>query len=209
MKVAALIMAGGKGERMGLTIEKPLLTFLGKPIVERVIEAVESAQRVSEFSVVTSKNTPETENRCLKLGLKVIRTDGRGYHDDLKQAVLKARLSCPVLTISSDLPALRGTFLDRVISFFEKAKKDAVTVLVPMKKREELNLSLSSVYEYNGQSYAVSGINIIDGAKIFEDKIDEFAMISEEIDAVLNVNTLKDMEIAQRIVENAQETNGT
>jgi adenosylcobinamide-phosphate guanylyltransferase len=209
MKAAALIMAGGKGERMGLTIEKPLLTFLGKPIVERVIEAVKSAQRISEFSVVTSKNTPETENRCLKLGLKVIRTDGRGYHDDLKQAVLKAQLSCPVLTISSDLPALRGAFLDRVISFFEKAKKDAVTVLVPIKKREELNLSVSSVYEYEGHEYAVSGINIIDGAKIFKDKIDEFAMISEEMDAVLNVNTLKDMEIAQGIVENSQDTNGT
>jgi adenosylcobinamide-phosphate guanylyltransferase len=208
MNVAALIMAGGKGERMGLTIEKPLLTFLGKPIIERVVEAVESAKKVSEFSVVTSKNTPETENRCLRLGLQVIRTDGRGYHDDLKQAVLKAQLGCPVLTISSDLPALRGTFLDRVISVFEKAKKDAVTVLVPIKKRKELNLSISSIYEYKGQPYAISGINIIDGAKISEDKIDEFAMISEEMDAVLNVNTLKDREIAQRIVENLQETNG-
>ena len=81
--------------------------------------------------------------------------------------------------------------------------------MVPIKKREELNLSVSSVYEYEGREYAVSGINIIDGAKIFEDKIDEFAMISEEMDAVLNVNTLKDMEIAQRIVENLQETKGT
>ena len=29
MKVPALIMAGGKGSRMGLPVEKPLLPFLG------------------------------------------------------------------------------------------------------------------------------------------------------------------------------------
>ena len=33
MKVPALIMAGGKGKRMGLPVEKPLLPFLGKPLL--------------------------------------------------------------------------------------------------------------------------------------------------------------------------------
>ena len=168
MKVPALIMAGGKGKRIGSAIEKPLLTFLGKPLVERVVEAVESAKNISEFYVVTSVNTPKTEEKCLKAGLEVIRTDGEGYHDDLKQAILKAQLRCPVLTISSDLPALRGKFLDKVISVYEKKEKDAVTVLVPVKKREELKLSVSSVYNYEGVAYAISGVNLIDGTKIFE-----------------------------------------
>jgi uncharacterized protein (TIGR00454 family) len=201
MKVPALIMAGGRGKRIGLAVEKPLLTFLGETLIERVVEAVESAKKISEFYVVTSENTPKTEERCLKAGLKVIRTDAKGYHDDLKQAIQKGQLHGPVLTISSDLPALTGKFLDKVISVYEKSKKDAVMVLVPIKKHEELGLSVSSVYDYEGVAYAVSGVNLIDGAKISEDKIDEYAMVTEEIDAALNVNTLEDLDIAQKIVK--------
>ena len=86
MKVPALIMAGGKGTRMGLPGEKPLLPLLGKPLVDWVAEAVASAQNVSEFYVVTSTNTPETEKHCQNKGWKVLRTDAKGYHNDLKQA---------------------------------------------------------------------------------------------------------------------------
>ena len=64
MRVPALIMAGGKGKRMRLAVEKPLLPFLGKPLIDWVVEAVASAEKVSEFYVVTSENTPETEKLC-------------------------------------------------------------------------------------------------------------------------------------------------
>ena len=47
MKVPALIMAGGKGKRMGLSVEKPLLLFLGKPLLDWVVEAVASAEKIS------------------------------------------------------------------------------------------------------------------------------------------------------------------
>ena len=39
MMVPALIMAGGKGSRMGLPTEKPMLPFLGKPLIDWVAEA--------------------------------------------------------------------------------------------------------------------------------------------------------------------------
>ena len=39
MKVPALIMAGGKGTRMGLPTEKPMLPFLGKPLVDWVADS--------------------------------------------------------------------------------------------------------------------------------------------------------------------------
>jgi adenosylcobinamide-phosphate guanylyltransferase len=68
-----LIMAGGKGKRMGLPVEKPLLPFLGKPLLDWVVEAVVSAERVSGFYVVTSANTPETEKRCMSKGCGLMR----------------------------------------------------------------------------------------------------------------------------------------
>jgi len=80
VKVPALIMAGGKGTRMGLPGEKPLLPFLGNPLIDWVAEAVSSAKKVSEFYVVTSANTLETEEHCQGKGWKVLRTDAKGYH---------------------------------------------------------------------------------------------------------------------------------
>lgn len=57
--IPALIMAGGKGSRMGLPTEKPLLPFLGKPLIDWVAEAILNAQKVSAFYVITSaKHAP-------------------------------------------------------------------------------------------------------------------------------------------------------
>ena len=202
MKIPALIMAGGKGTRIGLAVEKPLLPFLSKSLIEWVIEAVKSAKKISEFYVVTSSNAVETERKCLKDGLKVIRTDGKGYHNDLKQAILAAQPSGAVLTMPADLPAITGKFLDKVITAYEKCGKDALAVFVPIRTREALDLSVSSTDEHKGVWYAVSGVNVINGARITnEGKIDTGAIITEEIEVLLNINTLKDLAIAEKIMQ--------
>jgi adenosylcobinamide-phosphate guanylyltransferase len=201
MKIPALIMAGGKGKRIGLPTEKPLLPFLGKPLVDWVAEAVASAEKVSEFYVVTSANTPETEKRCLSRGWKILRTDAKGYHEDLKQAVREAGLRGAVLTIPADLPAVTGKFLDKVIGAFEVCGKDFLAVFVPIEKREALELSVSSTDEYQGVWYAVSGVNIVNGAKIqSEGKIETSAIITDETEVLLNINTLKDLKVSEKIM---------
>ena len=205
MKVPALIMAGGKGKRMGLPVEKPLLTFLGKPLVDWVGEAVASAGKVSTFYVVTSANTPETEKHCLSRGWKVLRTDALGYHDDLKQAVSKAGLMDAVLTMPADVPAITGRFLDKVVGEFEVCGKEYLAVFVPIKARQGFGLSISSTDEYKGEWYAVSGINIVNGKKCQEEgKIETCAIITEETEVLLNINTLKDLEISEKIMRKAK-----
>lgn len=196
-----MIMAGGKGTRIGVAVEKPLLPFLGKPLIDWVVEAVKSAEKVSESYVVTSKNALETERKCLRDGLKVIRTDGKSYHDDLKQAILEVQLQGPVLTMPADLPAVTGKFLDKVVTAYEECGKDALAVFVPIKTREALELSVSSTDEHKGTWYAVSGVNIINGARICDEgKIETGAVITEEVEVLLNINTLKDLTIAERIM---------
>ena len=202
MIIPALIMAGGKGRRMGLPFEKPLLPFMGKPLLDWVAEAIASAEKVSEFFVVTSKNTPKTEKHCRSKGWKILRTEAKGYHSDLKQAVCDAGLFNAVLTIPADLPAITGKFLDKVISEFEKCRKNFLAVFVPIKTRETLGLSVSSMDEYKGVWYAVSGVNIVNGTKVQDEgKIETSAIITEEIEVLLNINTLKDLEIAEKIVQ--------
>lgn len=204
MKVPTLIMAGGKGKRMGaLPVEKPLLPFLGKPLIDWVAEAVASAKDVSEFFVVTSANTPETEKHCKLKGWQFLRTDAKGYHDDLKQAVRDACLTGPVLTIPADLPAVTGEFLDKVIDAFEVSGKDFLAVFVPVEKRQSLGLSVDSTDEYKGVWYAVSGVNIVNGLKIQgQEKIETSAIVTEEVEMMLNINTLSDLEIAKRTLQN-------
>lgn len=201
MRVPALIMAGGKGKRMGLSTEKPLLLLLGKPLIDWVSEAVASAEKVSEFYVVTSENTPETEKHCLSKGWKILRTDAKGYHNDLKQATLEANLMGPVLTIPADLPAVTGKFLDKVICNFESCGKDFLAVFVPIITREHLELSVSSTDEYKGNWYAVSGVNIVNGARIQKQgKIETDAVITDDVEVLLNINTIRDLEIAEKIM---------
>lgn len=199
-------MAGGKGKRMGLYVEKPLMPFLGKPLIDWVAKAVESAEKVSEFYVVTSVNTPKTEKHCLSRGWQVLRTDARGYHKDLKQAVQIAGLNGAVLTIPADLPAVTGRFLDKVVSAFEASGKDFLAVFVPIEKREALELSISSTDEFKGVWYAVSGVNIVNGTKVQSaDKVETSAIITDETEVLLNINTLRDLEVSERIMRQLEE----
>jgi adenosylcobinamide-phosphate guanylyltransferase len=197
-------MAGGRGTRMGLALEKPLLQFLGKPLIDWVAEAVANAENVSEFYVVTSANTSETEKHCQNKGWKILHTDAKGYHNDLKQATKMTGIAGPVLTVPADSPAVTGKFLDKVICQFQDSGKDFYAVFVPIKTREDLGLSVDSTDEYKGVWYAVSGVNIVDGTKIQGDgKIETSALITEEVEVLLNINTVKDLEIAQKILRKA------
>jgi GTP:adenosylcobinamide-phosphate guanylyltransferase len=99
------------------------------------------------------------------------------------------------------VPAITGPILDRVVGEFEACGKDFLAVFVPIEKRQALGLSISSTDEYKGVWYAVSGLNIINGAKILgEGKIETAAIITEEPQVVLNVNTTKDVEVAERLM---------
>ncbi len=128
-------------------------------------------------------------------------TDAKGYHNDLRQAVAKANLTGPILTMPSDVPAITGQVLDKIIAAFEVCGKDFLAVFVPIKTRQDLGLSISSTDEYNDVWYAVSGVNVINGTKILgAGKIETSAIITEEIEVLLNINTTKDLEIAQNIM---------
>jgi adenosylcobinamide-phosphate guanylyltransferase len=201
LKVPALIMAGGKGTRMGLATEKPLVPFLGKPLIDWVVNAVTSAKKISRFYVVTSPNTRQTQLYCQRKGWLIIQTDGKGYHADLKQTVVKEGLRCPIFTMPADVPALTGQALDNVVTAYERCGKDFLAVFVPIEKRQELGLSISSTDEYKGVWYAVSGVNIVNGLRVQEEgKIETSAIISQDVEMMLNINTVADLEIAQKIM---------
>jgi len=189
-------MAGGKGERFGKGVEKSMVKLLGKPFIRRVIEAAKESKKTLEMYVAVTANNPQTAQEALKASANVITTDGRGYHADLQQAVLKANLNCPVLTISSDLPLLTGEFLDDIIDKYEKSGKPALIVLIPVESCYKHGLVPTSFYEHKGKRYAVSGINIIDGKQITEEQPQE-VIVSTKPEAIFNINTPDDLRAAE------------
>jgi len=192
----ALIMAGGKGTRFGGDTEKPMAQFIGKPLIRRVIEATKESKRIAETYVAVTSFSPKTAEEAAEASVKVVETDGQGYHADLQQAVQDANLKCPVLIISADLPLLNGEFLDEIISKYEESGKPALTVLVSEEALIEYGVSAVSPYEHEGKMYAVSGINIIDGRRILEEQEQE-VIVSSRPEAVFTVNSSKDLESAK------------
>ncbi len=144
---------------------------------------------------VTSYNY-RTGDEAAKASATTIQTKGLGYHADLRQAVFKLDLTCPVLTISSDLPLLNGEFLDDIIGKYEESGKPALTVLVPIETCSKYGLCPTSFYAHEGNTYAVSGINMIDGRRILEEQQQE-VIICRKPEAIFNINTPKDLESAK------------
>lgn len=196
MRVAALIMAGGKGKRFGKNVEKSMTLLHGKPFVRRVIEAAKESKKTSEVYTAVTSNNPRTADEARKAYARVITTDGRGYHADLQQAVLKANLNCPVLILSSDLPLLTGEFLDDIVEKYEKSGKPALVVLVPLENCRKYGLAPTSFYEHKGKKYAVSGVDVIDGRKITEEQPQE-VIISTKPEAIFNINSPDDLRAAE------------
>jgi len=197
MRFVALIMAGGKGTRFGGDTEKPMAQFMGKPLIRRVIEATRESKRISKTYVAVTSYSPETAKEAAEASAKVIETDGKGYHEDMQQAIAKANLNCPVLVISSDLPLVTGEFLDEIISEYEESGKPALTVVIPEDAYKEYGISAVSLYEHNGKRYGVSGINIVDGRRIMEEQEQE-VLVSRRPEAAFTVNSREDLETAKR-----------
>ena len=189
-------MAGGKGTRFGGDTEKPMALFNGKPLIRRVIEAVKESERITDIYVAVTSYSPKTAQEAKKASVKVIETEGKGYHADVQQAVQDANIKCPVLIVSADLPLLNGMFLDKIIKEYEESGKPALTVMIPEEALIEYGLSAVSPYEHEGRMYAVSGINIIDGRRILEEQ-EQKVVASSRPEAVFTVNSVKDLEVAK------------
>ena len=68
MGVTALVMAGGKGTRMRIAEEKPLIKVCGKPVIEYVLAALKNAKKIDTIIVATTSCTPKTTKLMKQLG---------------------------------------------------------------------------------------------------------------------------------------------
>jgi len=200
MSVTALLMAGGRGTRMEFNEEKPLLRVGGKPMIEHVLKALDNAEKINKIVVAVSKHTPNTTKFLKEMNVKTLETPGIEYHHDLQYAITELELET-VLTISADLPLIVGTIIDMVVERYQRCGKPALTVLVPMELKEELGSKGGYVLKMGDKRVTPAGINVIDGKRIDEGELEEETYIIEEPNIALNVNTPRELMIAERLIQ--------
>jgi adenosylcobinamide-phosphate guanylyltransferase len=196
MGVTALLMAGGRGSRMALSQEKPLLEVGGKPMIEHVINALINAKRIDKTIVVVSRHTPKTTKLIKRFSVKILETPGEDYVSDMEYAVKKLKLKT-VLTISADLPLITGEVIDSIIERYMRCNKPALTVAVPMETKERLGLGVEYALKAGDKRLVPAGINIIDGRRIDEGELEEEIYVIDDEVVAMNVNTPHDLKIAE------------
>ncbi|MGA7076048.1 MAG: NTP transferase domain-containing protein [Halobacteriota archaeon] len=195
----ALLMAGGKGERLGLGgVEKPLLEFAGKPLVAYVIAALIQSQ-IESVVMVTSPHTPCTTRWARSSGVPVLAAPGQGYIQDYRWAMTRLGLQGPVLIISADLPLINHQLIDKIIEHRAQVQSPALGVYLPSEFCEEANVRPDLVLRAGAKLLVPSGINIVDAS--MSDQLQQETMLVIRDESLLyNVNKRSDLKRLTRKV---------
>lgn len=198
--VVALVMAGGKGTRMNLPQEKPLIQVCGKPVIKYVLSALKNAKKIDRIIVATSATTPRTTQLVKKLGIEVIRTPGKDYVSDMGYVVQSLKLSV-FLAIAADLPLVRGEMIDAVVERYLECGKPALTVAVPLETKAKLGMCIEYSFTEAGQEVVPVGINVIDGSKRYGDEwLDQDIYLMDNKELAVNINTISELQLAEKLL---------
>ena len=202
MGVTALVMAGGKGTRMVLSEEKPLLRVGGKPVIEHVLAALTNAKKVDSIVVAVSDYTPKTSRLMAQCPVTVIKTPGEEYVSDMGYAIKRLKLQI-VLAIAADLPLITSEVVDAVVERYEQCGKPALSVVVQMETKEKLGLGGEYAFEVENKRVVPAGINVIDGRRVDEKELDEEIYLLDRKEVAVNINTLQELRIAEHLFAKA------
>ncbi|MBI5679820.1 MAG: NTP transferase domain-containing protein [Methanobacterium sp.] len=191
--VTAIIMAGGKGSRMDLNSEKPLIKINNKFMIEYVIEALKQSKNIDNILVATSKNTPKTDEYLKKQGIKTVMTSGDDYVYDLQFIIANCDLDDVLLTITADLPLINSSIIDHVLDEYGKSSKPAMSVVVPEDFFKKNGLKPTAVFD----NMVPSGLNIL--IRINKTQNEE-VLVLEKIELALNINTCEDMKFLKKLL---------
>jgi len=201
MGVTALVMAGGKGTRMQIREEKPLICICGKPVIDYVIVALNDAKKIEGVIVATSASTPKTARYVSRFPLRVVETPGKDYVSDMGYASQALGLGV-FLAIAADLPLVTGNILDMIVERYEMCGKPALTVAVPLETKEKLGMSVEYSFKMGDKDVVPVGINVIDGRKRYGDEwLDQDIFLLDLDELAVNINSVQELQLAQQFLE--------
>ncbi len=203
--VTALVMAGGKGTRMKLAEEKPLINVCGKPVIEYVLAALKSAKKIDQIIVATTTATPKTTALIKQLGVRVIETPGKDYVSDMGYTVQTLKLGI-FLAVAADLPLVKPEMIDAIVERYERCGKPALTVAVPIEVKTKLGMSIEYSFKTDdNQDVVPVGINVIDGSKRYGDEwLDQDIYVLNHEELAVNINTVQELQLSECMLSNGK-----
>lgn len=190
----ALVMAGGKGTRMDMDCEKPLIKVNNKTMINHVIDALIHSKFVDKILVAVSPNTPLTKEYVEQFPVTIIETSGIGYIEDLSEVLSNRKYvekDEVIMTIVADLPFVTGEQLDDVFKHYFERKKPAMCVSVPEYLFEEYGIKPTLVFD----GLVPTGVNLL---LANNDEQDQTIYESKNVELAFNINTLNDLDLSEQ-----------
>lgn len=196
----AIVMAGGMGRRLGKD-EKPLTLLSGKPMISYVLEALLRSKYIQRIFVATSPKVRKTNEWLKKMRrIEIIQTPGKGFVNDMIYAVEKAGIKGNVFVTMADLPLVTTQLIDKIIEKHNEINTPALSVHIRLEMCTRLGLRPDVVFHKNNGLIVPCGINILDANRIREEQ-EDYNLILDEEELVLNVNTQEDLAVCERYLE--------
>lgn len=201
----AVIMCGGKGSRMTKSIEKSLLKLRDQTLIKYVLDALIGSKNFESIIAVPSVNTPSTStflynHQYYTSGvIDIVEGKGISYSADLS-IILKKLKPARVFVVAADLPLLNPRIIQKIII---QCLPCFPCTCVILEKSFVKNFGVipSVVFNIGTKEYCYSGILIIDSSKLKSNsKLEEYYLIMNEKEIAVNVNTVVELEIAERLL---------
>jgi adenosylcobinamide-phosphate guanylyltransferase len=189
----AIVMAGGKGTRLASPdVEKPLVKFIGKPMIAHVIRALKRS-KIDKITVAVSPFTLQTKKWAEYSKLSFIVTPGKGYVEDYIWAAKMLNITRPFLIITADIPMINKNLINKTIDSYALKGHGALAVYVPLSLYETVSVKPDLVLKIGDNKFVPAGLNVIDG-KIIDNAQEETILLLTDMALVFNVNTLSDLD---------------
>jgi bifunctional UDP-N-acetylglucosamine pyrophosphorylase/glucosamine-1-phosphate N-acetyltransferase len=123
MSIKSVILAAGRGERLGLSYSKVLLEVMGKSIIERIISALQRISEIEEIIVVVGFDKENVKSKLKDYKVSFVeQKELLGTADALLSVAdyLKGYKG-KVLVLNGDLPLINS---EEIQDFIDSAQKD-------------------------------------------------------------------------------------
>ncbi|WP_129114655.1 NTP transferase domain-containing protein [Halegenticoccus tardaugens] len=181
-------MCGGRGTRLDAAVEKPLVDVCGRPMVDRVADAL-AGSRVDAVFAVVSPHAPATREHLADRGLSILDAPGDGYVEDLDRAL--SAVGTPAITVAADLPLLAPDLVDDAL---DRAGGDSLAVCVPAALKRRLGASADTTFERGGRELAPAGLNVVADTE-------DTMYVSYDARLAVNVNRPSDATLAEELCD--------